>query len=343
MSMGRNVSWAATLGLALAVSLPAAGQTTADFYKGRDVMLLVGSGAGGAYDVYSRALARHWGRHIPGNPNIVVSNMPGAGGLTMLNHLANVAKTDGSVIGSAFANTVIQPVFDKGKVTKYDSRRLNWLGSVSPQSLACFTRKGSTVSSIEDARRTPAIMAATGGSISAMSAHVVNAMLGTKFKIVMGYTTAETALAIERGEADGTCLSSATLIARNPDWIEKKLVNWLLVLSNKPDPALPGVPVAVDLVKTEEERQVLDLITSQVAMGRPYVVPAAVPADRVQILRTSFMETLRDPAFVAESARLEMIIDPSDHREMEEMINHTYSLPERIVERARQLIEGTPQ
>jgi hypothetical protein len=168
-------------------------------------------------------------------------------------------------------------------------------------------------------------------------------MLGTRFKIVMGYTTAETVLAIERGEADGTCLSSATLIARNPDWIEKKLVNWLLVLSNKPDPALPGVPVAVDLVKTDEDRQVLDLITSQVAMGRPYVVPATVPAERVEILRTSFMATLRDPAFIAEAAKLEMIIDPSDHREMEAMINHTYALPEKIVQRARTLIEGTPQ
>jgi len=124
---------------ALASAVPAMAQSVADFYKGKSIFLVVGSGPAGGYDVYTRALARYWSRHIPGNPNLVVQNMPGAGGITMMNYIAHIAKPDGTYIGAAFANTVIEPVFDKGKVTKYDSRQMKWIGSISPQSIGCFT------------------------------------------------------------------------------------------------------------------------------------------------------------------------------------------------------------
>ena len=139
---------------ALVFPLAAMAQSVADFYKGKTVFLIVGSGVGGGYNVYTRALARYWGRHIPGNPSLVVQNMPGAGGITMMNYIANVAKADGTVIGAGFANTVIEPVFDKGKVTKYDSRKLNWIGSISPQSIGCFTWGTNKVKTIEEARKT---------------------------------------------------------------------------------------------------------------------------------------------------------------------------------------------
>jgi tripartite-type tricarboxylate transporter receptor subunit TctC len=321
----------------------AVAQSAGDFYRGKDVFLVVGSGSGGGYDLYSRVLARHWGRHIPGNPNVVVQNMPGAGGLTMMNWLGNIARTDGTQIGAAFANTVIEPVFDKGKVTKYDSRTMQWIGSVSPQSIACFTRKDSPVKNVQDAMEKQSIMATTGGSISAMTANVMNTLIGTKFKIVMGYKTEETTLAIERGEAEGTCLSSATLIVRNPDWVTGDKVNWLILMANKPDPLLRGTPLAADFARNDEDRKVIDLIISQLAMGRPYVVPRGVPADRVDILRTSFFETLKDPKFLEEAKKVEMIIDPSDHTEMEKLISYTYSIPDAIVTRAKALIDGTPQ
>ena len=223
--------------------------------QGQSVFLVVGSGAGGGYDVYTRSLARYWGRHIPGNPTLVVQNMPGAGGITMMNYIANIAKPDGTIIGAGFANTVIEPVFDKGKVTKYDSRKLNWIGSISPQSIGCFTWGTNKVKTIEEAQKIPVIMATTGNSISAMSANIVNTMIGTKFKIVMGYTTAESTLAIERGEAEGTCLSSATIIAEHPDWIKEHKLNWLIVLSNKPDPVLPGTPIAAQLSRRTRTRK----------------------------------------------------------------------------------------
>ncbi len=327
---------------ALAVPLAHA-QSPADFYKGKDVILIIGSGVGGGYDTYSRVVARHWGRFIPGNPNIVVQNMPGAGGLTMLNYIANVAKGDGTVVGSAFANTVIEPVFDKGRATKYDSRKLNWIGSISPQNISCFTRKDSPVKTLQDAQTKEAIIASTGNSISSMTANVFNTMLGTKFKIVMGYSTSETFLAIERGEAEGSCHSSATLIVSHPDWIKDKKINPIVVMSTKPDPLLPGAPPAIDFVKTDDDRKVVELIISQLAMGRPYVAPSGVPADRLAALRKSFFDTLKDPQFVAEATKQEMIIDPSDHTEMEQMIARTYAVDERIVAKAKALIDGAPQ
>jgi tripartite-type tricarboxylate transporter receptor subunit TctC len=327
---------------ALVLSAPAGAQSVADFFRGKSVFLVVGSGAGGGYDVYTRVLARYWSRHIPGNPTLVIQNMPGAGGITMMNYIANIAKPDGTIIGAGFANTVIEPVFDKGKVTKYDSRKLNWIGSISPQSIGCFTWGSNKVKTVEEAQKTPVIMATTGNSISAMSANIVNTMLGTKFKIVMGYTTAESTLAVERGEAEGTCLSSATILAAHPDWIKEHKLNWLIVLANRPDPLLPGTPIAAQYVKTDEDRKVLDLIVSQLTMGRPYVLPAATPADRVEALRTSFMETMKDPDFLAEAPKENMIVDPSDHTDMEQMIDYTYAIPDNIVTKAKNLIDAVP-
>jgi tripartite-type tricarboxylate transporter receptor subunit TctC len=341
-TLWKAVAARALLTASLIYPAAASADSVADFYAGKSVFVIVGSGAGGGYDIYTRALARHWNRHIPGQPALVVQNMPGAGGITMMNHMANIAKADGTVVGAGFANTVIEPVFDKGAVTKYDSRQLNWIGSISPQQNACFTWHTNPVKTLEQARETPVIIATSGYDISAMSANVVNALLGTKFKIVMGYATAETTLAIERGEAEGTCLSSATLIAARPDWIREHKVNWLVVLNNKPDPTLPGVPYATQFARNDEDRAVLDLISSQLAMGRPFLAPPGVPPDRLQALRASFMETMKDPEFLAEAKKLEMIINPSDHTDMEKMINATYATPEPIVARAKSLIDATP-
>jgi tripartite-type tricarboxylate transporter receptor subunit TctC len=327
---------------ALAAVDHANAQSGEDFYRGKSIYVVVGSGPGSGYDVYARSLVRYWAQHIPGDPTFVVQNMPGAGGVTMLNYVADVAKPDGTILGAGFANTVIEPVFDKGKVTKYDSRKLNWISSISPQTMGCFTWGTSKVKTIEQAQTTPVIMAMTSNSISATSANIVNATLGTKFKIVMGYTSSEGRLAIERGEAEGTCLSSATIISEHPDWMKEHKLNWLITISDKPDPLLPGTPIAADYVKTDEDKKVLSLIVSQLSMGRPYALPAGVPADRVEILRKSFMETMKDPAYLAEAKRLNMYVDPSDHTEMERMIDYTYSIPDDIVGKAEKLIDGVP-
>ena len=319
----------------------AGAQSAADFYKGKKIRLLVGSGAGGGYDAYARGLANHWGRNIPGQPKIIVQNMPGAGGVKMFNHLANKAKKDGTVIGASFAGNLIEPIFDKGKGTKYDPRKMGWIGSISPQYNGCFVRKESPVKTIADAKKHQVIMAATSSrSNSAVMANIWNIMIGTKFKVVTGYSTTGTTMAMERGEADGTCLSHATMLARLPHLIEKKLITWLIVMHRKEVPELPGVPPATSFTKNDEERQVIELFIARNLMGRPFVAPAGIPADRLTALRDGFFKTMKDPAFLKDAKRLKLVVDPSDHKTIEKTINDAYAIPPAIAEKAINLMKG---
>ena len=334
---------AALLG-ALIIPTTASAQSVAKFYNGKDVKLLVGSGAGGGYDTYARALARHMGKYIPGKPNIVVQNMPGAGGTVMMNHLANRAQKDGSVIGAAFGQSLIEPALDKGKVTKFDSRTVNWIGNTSGQVSACFTWKSSSkVKTIEDARKTETIMSATGSSNpSAIYANIFNMLMGTKFKVVTGYTTPESTLAIERGEADGSCLAYETLVARKPTWATGPLsnhkVNWLAVVDDKESPNLPGIPPVTKYLDNADDKTVIKVLRRQLLMGRPYVAPPGVPADRLTAIRTAFLATMKDPGFLAEARKLKMFVDPSDHKAMEKVVADTYAIPAAVINKVNKTI-----
>ena len=326
---------------ALAMSGGAASaQAVADFYKNKELSVIVGSGVGGGYDNYTRVLARHWGRHIPGNPAVVVKNMPGAQGTVMMNYLVFKGKTDGTEIGSPFGQSVIEPIFDKGKVTKYDSRKMLWIGNISSQSIGCFTwKEHSTVKTVEDARKRETIMASTGAiNPTSIYANILNNVIGTKFKVVSGYSTSEATLVMERGEADGTCLSFATLVTEHPDWQEQKKLNWLTVFANEPDPNLPGVPTTRSFLKNEEDIQIFDVLISQLEMGRPFVAPPGVPEDRIAALRTSFMETMKDAQYLAEAQKAHQLVTPVDHRAIEKLIAETYSKPERIIEKTAAIL-----
>ncbi len=340
-----NAIHASRVWLALAAAFgatSASAQSAADFYKGKEVAIIVGSGVGGGYDNYTRVLSRHWGRHIPGNPSIVVKNMPGAQGTVMMNYLVFKGKTDGAEIGSPFGQSVIEPIFDKGKVTKYDSRKMLWIGNISSQAIGCFTWKAhSTVTTIDEARRREVIMASTGAiNPTSIYANILNRVIGTKFKVVSGYSTSEATLVMERGEADGTCLSYATLVTEHPDWQEQKKLNWLTVFSNEPDPNLPGVPTTREFLKNDEDRQVFDVLISQLEMGRPFVAPPGVPAERIEALRTSFMATMKDPQYLAEAQKAHQVVTPVDHRAIEKLIETTYAIPERIIEKTSDLLKN---
>lgn len=326
-------------------AVPAAAQSAADFYKGRELDIIIGSGVGGGYDTYTRVLAPYWSRHIPGNPNIVVKNMPGAEGAVMMNYLAVKAKTDGTEIGNPFGQSLIAPVFDKGTVGKYDSRKMKWIGNISSQSVGCFTwKEHSAVKTIQDAVQKEAIMASTGAiSATSIYANVLNRLIGTKFKVVNGYSTAEATLAMERGEVEGTCLSYATLVTEHSDWTEQNKLNWLAVFADKPDPNLPGVPLVSDLVKTPDDRQVVDLLTSQLEMGRPYVAPPGIPSDRLEALRSAFMATMRDLQYLAEAKRTHQLVDAADHTEMEKLIDTAYAIPNRIIQKTADLINSASE
>lgn len=330
-----------TSAIGIAATLPLAplhAQSVADFYKGKTVTVLVGSGVGGGYDTYSRALVRYWGKHIPGNPNMLVQNMPGANGITMMNHLVHAAAKDGTVIGSAFANNVVEPIMDQGKVTKFDSRQVNWIGNIAPQYNACFVRKDSAAKSLEDVMKFETHISATGAnSNSSVMAKFYNALLGTKFKVISGYSTAESILAIERKEVDGTCVSYDNLLASNPYLIENNLITWLILLNTEPVPTLPDTPPATKFAKSEEDRQVIELLAARNLMGRPYVAAPGVPADRLNALRNSFMATMKDPAYLEETKKLKMTVDPVDFAAMEKMVASAYKIPASTVSRAIEL------
>ena len=316
------------------ISGAAHAQTVAEFYKGKNLSLLVGSDIGGGYDVYSRTLARHWGKRIPGNPSIVVQNMPGANGVTMMNHLVNAAPRDGSVVGAAFGADLTDPLIDQGTYTKYDPREVAWIGNIAPQYNTCFVGKNSKIKTLDDAMKNETQVAAGGAnSNAAVTANVYNTLIGTKFKPIMGYASNALILAIERGETDGTCLSYDTLVASQPDAVARGAFNWLIVLNDKPIAELPGTPAATQFARTEEERQSLELLIARNLMGRPYVVAKQVPADRLEALRSSFFETLKDPVYLEEAKAQKMTVSPADHVAMEKMIEGVYKIPPHIVQR----------
>ncbi|MCU1500134.1 MAG: efflux transporter protein [Acidimicrobiales bacterium] len=332
--------------LALAVaSVPLKADPVADFYKGKDLTIIVGSGPSGGYDTYSRALSRHLGKYMPGNPSVVVQNMPGAGGAVMMNHLANRANPDGTVIGSAFGQSLIEPVLDRGKFTKYDSRKLSWIANISGQVSACFTLNSvSKIRTLEDARKSEVLMSSTNAaSPSTIGANILNMLAGAKFKVISGYSTPESTLAIERGEVEGMCIAYETLVTRHPDWtsgpVSNHKVSWLAVISDEEAPNLPGVPPATNFIQSEEDKDIIRILRRQLVMGRPYVAPEGVPQNRLKAIREAFFATMNDPVFRAEAARLEMIIDPSDHLAMEKLVADTYAMPARIIDRAVDLIE----
>ncbi len=313
-------------------------QSVADFYRGKNLIILVGSGAGGGYDTYSRTLARYWPKHIPGNPNIVVQNMPGANGVTMMNHLVNGAPKDGTVVGSPFGANVTEPVIDQGRITKYDSREVNWIGNISPQYNACFVRKDSKVKTLEDAMKIETHISATGAnSNSSVMANVYNTLIGTKFKTVMGYSSAEQILAIERKEVDGTCVSYDSLLASQPRLIERDEITWLIVLNTEPVKELPGTPPATKFAKTEQDRQMLELLIARNLLGRPYVMAKGVPGDRVAALRTAFMATMSDPDYLDEAKKIRMAVNPVDHVFMEKMVSGVYKIPQDVVRKTMEL------
>lgn len=342
--MTKRMSIAALAALAVIFSTPSIGQTQpslAEFYKAKGVTIIVGSGPSGGYDTYARLMARHWSRHIPGNPTIIVQLMPGAGGIIAHNHVSQKAAKDGSVIAATRTALLVEPLVDGGKATKYDPRTDNWIGNIAEQRLACFVWHTSPVKTLEDAMQREVIIAASAAaSNSATLPIIINTMFGTKFKVVSGYVTEAVRLALERGEADGICNSHANVKVTDPDWIEHNRVRFLIQMGFKPDPNIPEVPTATKYIKNDEDRLVIEFMEARQIMGRPYVAPPGVPEDRLATLRSTFLATLKDPALLADAQKGGLEVEPSDHKAMETLIAKTYALPPHIIKRASDLLTG---
>jgi tripartite-type tricarboxylate transporter receptor subunit TctC len=302
---------------------------------GKQIRMVIAAGAGGGYDTYARVLARHIGRHIPGNPTIVSQNMPGAAGLTATNWTYSVAPKDGTVILATYNSLLAEPLYGNA-AARYDVLKLESVGSIGKQQNICATWHTSKIKDIEQAKSNEVIVTATGATgDSASMPKILNAVLGTKFKVIIGYSTTESRLAVERGEADGVCgLSWSTLKASNPDWIQNNRINVLVQTGVKPQPDLPKVPVLLDLVANADDKKVIELLSFPQEMGRPFFMPPDTPKEMVTAVRRAFDATLRDPAFITEAERALLEIDPLTGEEMEQIMRRAYATPKPIVQKA---------
>ena len=316
-------------------------QTVEEFYRSKPITMLIGGGAGGGYDTYARIFARHLSRHIPGNPNIIAKNMPAAAGLAAASALYATADKDGSTIAAFTNGAAMDPLFGNASA-RYDAQKFNWLGSIGKLQNVCATWHRSEVKSIAAARAREVIVAAAGAtSNSAIVPRTLNALLGTKFKVIAGYDTgAGLTLAIERGEAEGICgLSWSTIKASRPHWIRDRLLNIIVQMSLTKLPELPDVPNVLDLVADRENKQVLELILIRQEAGRPFAAPPGVPADRLAALRRAFDATLADDEFRADAQKAQLEIEPLAAAEIETLLATAYGAPNAIVQGAAALVE----
>jgi tripartite-type tricarboxylate transporter receptor subunit TctC len=324
-----------------------AAQSVEAFYRGKAITMLVGSAVGGGYDIYGRVFARHMSRHIPGNPTIIVKNMPAAAGLAAASALYATADKDGSVIAAFTNGAAMDPLFGNPGA-RFDAQKFNWLGSIGKLQNVCATWHESPVKTIEVTRTREVIVAAAGAtSNTAIVPKTLNALLGTRFKVIGGYDAGTgLTLAMERGEAEGICgLSWSTIKVSRPHWIRDKLLNVIVQMGLTKLADLPDVPSALDLVADHENKQVLELILIRQEAGRPFAAPPGVPADRVAAMRQAFEATLLDPEFRAEAEKAQLEIEPLTAREIEQFLAKAYASPKPIVQRAGALVEpsGRPQ
>lgn len=317
-------------------------QSVADFYHGQTISMVVSSSAGGGYDTLSRAVAKFLGRHIPGNPSVIVRNMPGAGGILAMNYLANVAPRDGLTIGQVQNNTPFEPLFGTKEAT-YDATKMIWLGTPSVETALLIVWHTSPIMTIEDAKRIPMTAGASGAnSTPSFYARVLNELLGLKLKIIAGYPGQNEAfLAMERGELDtyGDTFWSA-LTSTKPDWISEKKIRILLQYGPQKEAELPGVPYGPDLVSNDDDKKLFEAAYAPLAAGRPFVAPPGVPAERATALRAGLLATFKDPDFLAEAARTHLIINkPTSGEAMQAQVAHVYQMPQRVVDRLRRIAQ----
>ena len=321
--------------LASVVMAGAAAAQTAS-YEGKTLRMIITSGAGGGYDTYARVLSAHLAKHLPGNPTIVNQNMPGASGMVGTNWAASdAAPKDGSVVVSTYNALLLEPLFGNDKA-KYDPRKFEWIGSIGKQQQICVTWHTSPIKKIEQAKEREVVVSATGATGNAATMpKMLNAMLGTKFKVVTGYSTSESRLAVERGEAEGICgLSYSTLKASNPDWIQNKRINVLMQTGTRAQEGLENVPLLVNLVADANLKKVLGLLAFDGELGRPFLMPPGTPKEYVAAMRKAFDETMKDPAFLADAKKSRLEVEPVSGAEMDTLIKDAFETPKPLVQEA---------
>jgi tripartite-type tricarboxylate transporter receptor subunit TctC len=328
--------------LAAAAATPAKAQTPSPeaFYKGRQMIMLVYSPAGSTYDVYARALVRHMDRHIPGKPNFIVQNMPGAGGLKAIDYLYNQAPKDGSMIGTVGRGLPFEPMLGRAEA-KFDPLRFLWIGSMNRDTSLAISWHTSKVKTMADLQTMQLLSPGTGvGADSEIMPIAFNSLAGTKFKIISGYpNTIQASLSMEQGELDGVGYWSwGSILSAHPDWIRDKKINFLFHTGAKPLPQLPDLPSIRDYAKNDLDKKALEFLLSRETLGRPFLAPPDVPADRGKALRAAFNATLTDPDFLKDAEKGGLEIDLVTGEEAEAVIRSGANTPPEVINRVKSLL-----
>lgn len=324
-----------SLGLAGA----AKAQGVAEFYKGATIRIVIWAAAGGEYDIHAKLVARHLGRHIPGAPTVVATQMTGGGGLVAANHLYNVAPKDGTALGMMVSSLPFLQAIELEGV-KFDAARFNWLGTIAPTQEGLVAWHTAPVKTFEDLRTTEFVLGASGaGSTSVLTPTMINALLGAKIRIVPGYPGgSQINLAMERGESMGRWNTWSSWKTTHPDWVAQKKITFLLTSALRKPKDLQEPPLLIDLASNDDDRRIFELLATNAELGRPIVATPDVPAERMKALLAAYRAMIVDPEFVAEADKLKIEIDPIIGDDLKAMVLRALSTPKHLTERIKKLM-----
>ncbi len=332
-SMAASAIFATSLGATALMSGAVQAQSAAEFYKGRQMTMIISTGPGGGYDINGRLIARHMPRHLSGNPTIVARNMPGAGHVRAANFMAVQAPKDGSHVATLAQSFVLHQVID-GKGAEYDAAKFAWLGSSEVTNSTIYVWSATGVKSLDDAKKQEVLLGATGvGSGTTQYPALLNNILGTKFRIVPGYGSGgEINLAMERGEVHGRAGNNFNSVAAtNGDWLRDKKINFLVQIGLEKEKGYPDVPMFTEFGRNDTEKQILKLFAAVVDIGRPLLTTPGVPADRVALLRKAFDDTMKDAEFLAEAKKAKLDIAPTDGLKLQKIVEDIIATPQSVV------------
>jgi tripartite-type tricarboxylate transporter receptor subunit TctC len=317
-----------------------AAQTPDAVFAGKTVNMIIGFGPGGGYDLWARIIARHIGKHLPGNPTVAPQNMEGAGSYRAANFIYNVAPKDGTAVAAISRDAVLGPLTG-APGAQFDATKFSWLGTPAIETNVCIAYHTAAVKSVRDLLTKELVVADTGvGTGTHSYPKALNDILGFKFRIVGGYpSSADVFLAMERGEVQGFCESYDSVMVRRPDWIPGGTVAVLFQGGSKPNPELKGMPFIVDLAQKPEDKRAIEFLYAGQGIGRPFVAPPRLPADRLKILRDAFAATMTDPEFIAEAGLRKLTMDPESGENLEALVKKTYATPKPIIDRIGKLIQ----
>jgi tripartite-type tricarboxylate transporter receptor subunit TctC len=328
------------IAIAAGLAVPAQADDVADFYRGKTINLTAGFNPGGGADTYARIIGRHLGKHMPGNPNVVVRNMQGAGSVIAANHIYNVSAKDGTEVGLFAGNIIIDPLFG-GTQAKYDARKFGWVGAPSSDSNVCLASPKSTFKTLDDVLAREMITGTAGTSTYDFPV-VLNNVLGAKFKLIKGYAgSAALRLAWERGEIEGFC--GVSYSSMRTAGLTDGRASILVQIGLLKNPSMPNVPFVMDYAKTEQDRQIFRLVFGWLDLERPIAVPPGTPPDRLQALRDGFDRAMKDPALLADAEKAQVGIEPMNGQTVASFVDDVYRTPPEVAAKAAQYLGRTTQ